>query len=76
MPHDTPGCLGTSRERLDVADMSGMETAGKKDLDRFTKYLVGIVAENLFSCAVEKQDVSAFVCADDTIANQRKNIRS
>jgi hypothetical protein len=56
--------------------MSRTKATRKKDLDRFAKYLVSLVAENLFSCTVEKQDASASVCADDTIANQRKNIRS
>ena len=59
-----------------VSMMSRTKATRKKDLDRFAKYLVSLVAENLFSCTVEKQDASASVCADDTIANQRKNIRS
>jgi hypothetical protein len=56
--------------------MSRAEATREKDLDRFAKYLVSPVAENLFSRTIEKQDASAFVCAHDTIPNQRKNIRS
>jgi hypothetical protein len=55
MPHDATSGFRAGSERPNIAAMVCVESIGDQNLDGFTKYFLGRIAENCFCCVIEKQ---------------------